>query len=429
MTEAQRIKQATYHLWTFTASKMMATLGSNVLAFGISLYILAMTGSAASFAMNMICSILPRALIAPFVGYMADNYSKKRIILLAQVGTIMIVSGLLLYTELVGLSVYAVYVTTVFSTICAAFSGITFTSAISALVGPERLQKAMSFNQMSMSIAAIGGPVIGGMMYGFFSMKVFLIVHIAAYIIAFCLEATMNFKLYSTKEETEQKETVWAGLKGGYDYIKQQKIVKTIMWVALWINLFFSAIAVGGTYIVVEVLKVKATHFGFIEGASAVGMLMASLYFATRPEVKAPLRFSKISLLLLAGSIGFTVIPLVTALSYSMLVGYYIVLYFIFAIFEMGINMPIGVYMQKLIAEEYRGRVFGLMETMSMAMMPLGMMVYGILYDTLPATLILLTTSISVIAITLVLLPTAILKEAHPEFYRQKKKQLVNKTI
>jgi len=419
MNEAEKLKKATYHLWTFTASKMIAMLGANVMAFGISLYILAMTGSAMSFATNMICSVLPRALVAPLAGYVADNFSKKRTILIAQAGTILTVGGLLLYTETVGMSVYAIYIATVFNTICSAFSGVTFSSAIATLVNPERLQRAMSFNQMSMSVAAIGGPVIGGMMYGFFNMDVFLMVNMVAYAIAFCLEATMDFNLYSTRGEDTKKEKMWEGLKSGFHYIKQRNVIKTIMWVALWINLFFSAIAVGGTYIIIELLKIESTHFGFIEASGALGMLLASLYFATRSEVKVPLRFSKISLLLLAGSVGLAVIPLVTDFSYIAIVIFYLIIYFIFAIFEMGINMPIGVYMQKIIAEEYRGRVFGLMETMAMSMMPIGMVVYGMLYDTLPATIILPVTSVIIIIISLVMLRSSILKEAHPEYYEK----------
>ncbi|WP_274517299.1 MFS transporter [Lysinibacillus boronitolerans] len=209
MNEVEKLKKATYHLWTFTASKMIAMLGANVMAFGFSLYILAMTGSAMSFATNMICSVLPRALVAPLAGYVADNFSKKRTILLAQAGTILTVGGLLLYTETVGMSVYAIYIATVFNTICSAFSGVTFSSAIATLVNPERLQRAMSFNQMSMSVAAIGGPVIGGMMYGFFNMDVFLMVNMVAYAIAFCLEATMDFNLYSTRgEDTKKRKDV-----------------------------------------------------------------------------------------------------------------------------------------------------------------------------------------------------------------------------
>ena len=84
MEESLKVKKATYQLWTFTISKIISTLGANVLAFGISLYILKMTGSATSFAMNMVCSILPRVLLASIVGLMADRYSKKMIILLSQ---------------------------------------------------------------------------------------------------------------------------------------------------------------------------------------------------------------------------------------------------------------------------------------------------------------------------------------------------------
>lgn len=86
----------------------------------------------------------------------------------------------------------------------------------------------------------------------------------------------------------------------------------------------------------------------------------------------------------------------------------------------MGINMPIGVYMQKIISEEYRGRVLGLLETMAMSMMPIGMVIYGILYDTVPATIILPVTSVIIISISLVMLRPSILREAHPEYYDQK---------
>lgn len=426
MSEEEKYRKATYHLWAFTASKMIAMLGSSVLSFGISLYILALTGSAMSFAINMICSVLPRALVAPLAGYVADNFPKKRTILLAQAGGILTAGGLLLYTETIGMSVNAIYVATVLYTLCSAFSGVTFSSAIATLVNSERLQRAISFNQMSISIAAIGGPVIGGMMYGFFPMDVFLIVHMVAYGIAFCLEATMNFTLYSTRGEAVEKEKLFAGLMGGFRYIKKHKTIMIVMWLSLWINLFFSGIAIGSTYIIIQILEVNSKHFGFIESAGAAGMLVASIFFATHAEIKTPLRFSKINLLLLSGSLVLAVLPLLIDFSYMSIVIFFIGLYFIFSIFEMGINMPLGVYMQKLIEEDYRGRVFGLMETVAMSMMPIGMLVYGALFDYLPATGILLVTSVNVVVITLILLRPAVLKEAHPEFYSKVVEEVAN---
>lgn len=219
MDEALKLKKATYHLWTFTISKMISSLGSNVLGFGISLYILAMTGSATSFAVNMICSIVPRTLLAPIAGMMADKYSKKPIILIAQACTVLTMGGLLTYSSIFGMSVTAIYITTAIYSITSTFIGITFSSSIANLVDGERLQKATSFNQASLSVAAIGGPALGGMMYGFVSIEVFLIIHMAAYATAFLLEATMDFKLYSKKKVKvmEIKRTFYKALKKGLD--------------------------------------------------------------------------------------------------------------------------------------------------------------------------------------------------------------------
>src|SRR5690554_3444111 len=112
MEEALKLKRATYHLWTFTISKLVGSFGAQVCAFAISFYILQMTGSATSFATNLICSLLPRTLIAPFAGYVADNYSRKTIVITAQVATTLAIGGLLAVSLTSGLSLVAIYITT-----------------------------------------------------------------------------------------------------------------------------------------------------------------------------------------------------------------------------------------------------------------------------------------------------------------------------
>ncbi|ETT82854.1 MFS transporter [Viridibacillus sp. FSL R5-0477] len=417
MDEALKLKKATYHLWTFTISKMISSLGSNVLGFGISLYILAMTGSATSFAVNMICSIVPRTLLAPIAGMMADKYSKKPIILIAQACTVLTMGGLLTYSSIFGMSVTAIYITTAIYSITSTFIGITFSSSIANLVDGERLQKATSFNQASLSVAAIGGPALGGMMYGFVSIEVFLIIHMAAYATAFLLEATMDFKLYSKKEGKSDgdKENFLQSFKEGFRYLKTKRVVSIIIWVALWINFFFSALNVGGTYVLVELLHVNSRHIGIIEASGAVGMLIASIYFATRKQVKYPLLFSKRFILLMAISLGLMTIPLWIEFSYILIVIFYIAIFISFSVFGVFTNTPIGVMMQTEVEEEYRGRVFGILETMAMAMMPLGTMLFGVLFDKLPAQWILLGSSSTLIVITLYMLRSSVLKEAYPE--------------
>ena len=168
MEDVLKLKRATYHLWTFTTSKIISSFGAQVYAFAISFYILQMTGSATSFATNLICNILPRTLIAPFAGYVADNYSRKAIVITAQIATTLAIGGLLAVSLTSGLSLIAIYTTTCVLSITSQFSGVAFTSSITGLVDEARIQKAMSLNQMSISFAAIGSPAVGGFYMGLY---------------------------------------------------------------------------------------------------------------------------------------------------------------------------------------------------------------------------------------------------------------------
>lgn len=418
MEEAMKLRKATYHLWTFTISKLISTFGVSVFTFGISFYILSITGSATSFAIVLICSILPRVILAPFAGYAADKYSKKTIIIVAQICSVLAVAGLLAVSLTIGLSLIAIYLTEIILSITSLFSGVTFSSSIANLVDSERIQKAMSFNQMSMSLAAIGGPAVGGLLFGLVSIDMFLIIHMASYIIAVVLESTMDFKLFSTRtteEVTEKKETMLQNMKAGITYVKQHRILIVIVWVALVINFFFGAFTVGYAFILVDGLKVQSTHFGITEGALAVGMLVTSIFLATRKEVKFPLVVVKRGILTMGALMGLATFPLLIQLSYMSVVIFYIVLMFSFGVSLIFVNTPIGVMMQKRIDEEYRGRVFGLLETMSMSLLPLAMVLFGFLYDVVPAQYVLLGSSIVLLIAVIYMLRPAIIKQAHPE--------------
>lgn len=423
MEEAMKLRKATYHLWTFTISKLISTFGVSVFTFGISFYILSITGSATSFAIVLICSILPRVILAPFAGYAADKYSKKTIIIVAQICSVLAVAGLLAVSLTIGLSLIAIYLTEIVLSITSLFSGVTFSSSIANLVDSERIQKAMSFNQMSISLAAIGGPAVGGLLFGLVSINMFLIIHMVSYIIAVVLESTMDFKLFSTRiteEVTEKKETMLQNMKAGITYVKQHRILVVIVWVALVINFFFGAFTVGYAFILVDGLKVQSAHFGITEGALAVGMLVTSIFLSTRKEVKFPLVVVKRGILVMGAMMALVTFPLLIQLPYVGVVSFYIVLMFTFGVSMIFVNTPIGVMMQKRIDEEYRGRVFGLLETMSMSLMPLAMVLFGFLYDVVPAQYVLLGSSIILLIAVIYMLRPTIMKQAHPELEDKK---------
>lgn len=432
MDEIEKLRKATYHLWTFTISKLISTFGSQVYAFAISFYILQSTGSATSFALNLICNLLPRTLISPFAGVAADKYSRKKIVIGAQIATTIAIGGLLVFSIVSGLSLVAIYTTTVVLSLTSTFSGVTFTSSISGLVDQDRLQKAMSLNQVSISFAAIASPAVGGILYGAVSMTVFLIVYMVASIIAILCESTMNFNLFANrkeKSESENSETVWQSMKAGISYLKLQPIIMIMIWISLLINFLFGAFEVGYSYVLIEKFKVASNHFGFTQGAFAIGMLVFSIYFSMRKEVRFPFLLSKWGVIGMGFIIGAVSLPLFSIFPYVGLVSYYIGIMFALGSLVIVVNTPLHVLLQKQIDDDFKGRIFSLLETMAMALMPLGMVLYGLLYDMFPAQWVLIGSSVMLIVIVLILARPAVVRKAHPELANHQKGQSATRTV
>lgn len=86
----------------------------------------------------------------------------------------------------------------------------------------------------------------------------------------------------------------------------------------------FTSVSVGSNFILVEVLKMEYSLIGFVEAAAAIGMLLMSIYFASRSNVKYPLQFSKRTILGLSVLVGTLSIPLIFNFSGTLLFVYFL---------------------------------------------------------------------------------------------------------
>ena len=128
----------------------------------------------------------------------------------------------------------------------------------------------------------------------------------------------MNFKLFAKRKEVvegEPKEPMLESMKAGLRYLMKQPILKTMVVISLFINFLFGAFQVGYSFILIEKLKINAQHFGFTEGAFAIGMLLLSIYFSTRKELKFPFLVSKWGIVVLGVLMGTVALPLLINMS------------------------------------------------------------------------------------------------------------------
>lgn len=420
MKERQKMKRAVYHLWTFTISKFISNFGAQIFAFAVSFYILQVTGSASSFAINLLCNVLPRIAAGPFAGLAADRFSRKSIIILSHLITGVTILGLiLLHIYSSEVSIPILYAATAIFSLASSFSGIAFTSSITSLVDHEQIQRAMSLNQMVISMAAVASPAAGGILYGFLSLHLIFMIYFAAIIIALILEATMDFTLYGKPRTENIQESMWVNMKKGFVYVKGSTILVTIISIAFVVNFFMGAFQVGYSYILIDQLKMPAEHFGIAESALAIGMLVIAIYMSMAKEFKYPLVISKYGILFLGLIIGVYSLPLIISFSYWLVFAYFSVLMFLIGASTTFINTPIQVMMQRDIDDEYKGRVFSIVETGAQALVPAGTLLFGVLYDLFPAPWIMTSSACLLMASVLFLARSTVIQKVYPEKFEQ----------
>lgn len=377
------------------------------------MFILSMTGSALSFAINLVLAFIPRIVLAPIIGVYVDRYAehKKRFVLFGELAEILTIVALLLVTWQYGLTLPAVYAATVCITIFSTISSIAFSASIANLVDEQRLQQAISFQQIAGSVAGILGPIIGGMLFGFTTMTVFLIIHIVLNTVTFLLESTMDFNLYATITTPQQQEqSMKQSMQEGYRYLRQHPLLVRIFILAVAVNFFFACLSVGGDFVLLQIIQLTPQQIGLTEAASAIGMLLMSIGFAAFAQLKQPARVTKYAIIALGVLLIVFTIPLYAGYSQTMSFVFYSVTMLIFGVCVILTNMPIGLILQTSIEEAFRGRVFGLLETCAMSMMPISTLLFGILFEYVPASYIFIGCGIASIICVFIVLPSHTLR-------------------
>ena len=209
------------------------------------------------------------------------------------------------------------------------------------------------------------------------------------------------FDLYK-KEMAESKEHFLTSIKEGFSYVKRQHEIYGLMKIAVGVNFFASALFVSLPYIIVQNLHLSSKQLGVVEGMLAVGMLIGAIVLSVRKEVNNPFRSVYIGLFLFAGLSLCTVFPLLVTIPKVASFIYYIAFMILTGISMMVVNIPMQVHMQKTTDPNYLGRVFGLLETISTAIAPLGMIVYGLLLDMLPTSIVMMTLGGGLLLVVLV---------------------------
>jgi MFS family permease len=230
------------------------------------------------------------------------------------------------------------------------FTGPSVFSLIPQVVPKPLIPAAAALNSSVFQFAAITGPALGGLIYGFVGP-------VTAFSVP-CLFACCAFLgsgLISPKAETlstlPHREPFIKSLRAGIKFAFGHKVLLSAMSLDMFSVLFGGAFAVLPVF-ADQVFHVGSTGLGILRAAPAVGSVLISLYLGLRPmEVISGQR-----LLLVVGGFG------AATLGFALSTNFYLALIFLcFAGLFDGVSMVIrGTLLQLLIPDHMRGRVSAL---------------------------------------------------------------------
>lgn len=393
----------------FLLGKLVSLFGTHIYSFAMGLYILKITGSAMNFGISILLGTVPRLILGPIGGVISDKFDRKKIVLLTDFfsGIVMFLAfGLSL---IFGLSIWIIYGSTLLLASLNTLFSTSFDAAMPNLVADESLKKINSYNQAINSLSGIIGPLLGGFVYALISPELFILANGISFILSTFSESLIDFywKVEKRIVKTSLKETRFIkDIKEGFSYIKKTNNLLILIEGALVINFLFTAITVAIPHLLVVQFSISERSFGIIESAGALGSLTLSIIIANKVnQFNVKKVVSK--LIAMAGIVflySIPVLPFSPSILDRIIPIYYGIIYFMFGGIIVLVNIPIIVYIQEIIKDEFRGRVMSLIVTISAAISPLGYLIHGILLDIVPTYIIMIYVGIGLFLISIVML-------------------------
>ena len=287
----ENLSKEKLNLVLFSMGKLVSLLGTYIYTFSISLYVLKVTGSGTSFAFSILVGTIPRVLLSPIAGSVSDRVNKKKMIVGLDFLSGFVLLGLLTMTMIYGIRLPFIYGTSFILSVISTFFNNCFNAAIPSLVIDKSLMKINAYGKSIESISQIIGPVLGGVVFGLISMKLFFLINGISFILSAVSEMFIDFNFNKARVKKVDENvklslgTVWMDIKEVVKFIKGNKILSIVMPFSISCNFFIAAsFSVVLPYVINNVLKMSPTQYGMIEGAFPIGMLLAAIVIGKLPE-------------------------------------------------------------------------------------------------------------------------------------------------
>jgi len=385
----------------FLGGQSISIFGSMLVQYAITWYITLTTKSGSLMTISIICGTLPTFFILPFGGVIADRFDRRKIMILADSAIAIVTLALAISFSLGHQELWLLFLAQAVRAIGGGFHSPAVSAFLPQIVPKDDLMKANAAMASIQSAIMLGAPLAAGALMAFASVQALFFVDVAT--AALAIAVLLAFVRVPPHERALSKIEVgyWKDLRDGFAYISGHAYVKRFF---LFCAAFFFLVAPVAFLTPLQV----ARSFGddvwrltAIEVLFSVGMMAGGALigvwggFQNRVRTMALSSFAVGATTLALGLLPWFV-PYLAAMA---LCGVSIPLF----------NTPATVLLQEKVEPEFMGRVFGAMGMISTLTMPLGMLVFGPLADSIRIEYMLIATGAGIFLLGFSLLGNRVL--------------------
>jgi len=297
----------------FILSRLFITLAIQIQGVVVGWQIYEITKDPLSLGLIGLAEALPAITVSLYAGHLADIVERKKIILSCVILLAIGASALLYFTTDAGAFIlnygtFPIYSIIFLTGLARGFLTPANFSFMPQLVDRSLYQNAVTWNSTTWETAAVGGPMIGGLIYGFFGITAAYAADVILVISALiCYSFIPNRKLPALTEE----QGIYKKIKAGIKFVFKNEIILSAISLDLFAVLFGGAVALLPIF-AAEILHVGAIGLGFLRSAPAIGALVMAVYITHHPIQK---HTGKILLWSVAG-FGFCMIGFAVSTSF-----------------------------------------------------------------------------------------------------------------
>lgn len=378
--------------------QLISLIGTGIQNFSLSLYVLQITGSTTQFASTLAVSLIPKIILAPINGVLVDWLNKKKIIIYSDFFCGFLIMIYFFIFKLNGtITIKQIYILSILLSAISTLFEPAISSIIPIIVEKNKLVDANGINSTMKIIPQILSPIIASILFSLSGLYYIFLLNGLSFIFSAFLEVFINTKELCKNDKNKIQENIVYNFKKdfieGINFIKNKKILLSLSFLGLIANFAYSPIyTIGFLYISKKILKISNFQYGILNVSFVIAMILSSVFSG---KILKKINLGKLYVINIY-TISYilfliSIIPSKYFLSlfetnffpYIMLIFTGFILSFISTVGNIGLTSII----QKEVPLNFLGRFYSIFGTICTIAIPIGQMVFGLLFDKINASI------------------------------------------